>query len=124
MEVTIGKDELMKTILSRLVRYSAVIQGNSIKACITGDVHIELKCKKVAGNKSITTVRGLETLGISNELVSKDLQKQFACSVSVSNVGATKAHEKQVVIQGSMMKEVQKYLHEKWNIPREVIKRT
>merc|ERR1711871_126001 len=122
-EVTIGKDELMKTILSKLVRYSAVIQGNSIKACITGNAHIELKCKKVAGRKSVTILSGLETLGISNELVSKDLQKLFACSVSVGDCGLTKAYQKQVVIQGSMMKQTEKYLHEKWNIPREVIKR-
>ena len=44
---------------------------------------MELDTKRRAGNKDITTVRGLHLFGLDPEVVSKDWQKHFACSVSV-----------------------------------------
>ena len=118
-EVTIGKDELMKLLLNRLVIYTAIVQGSDLKVCSGGPPQVKLQVKKAAGNKDVTTVRGLELLGLSNELVSKDWQKLFACSVSVGTVAGIK--EKEVMLQGNMIKELERCLHEKWNIPRELI---
>ena len=120
MEVTMGKDELMKRVLSKLSAYTAIIQGEEVKISSGGPPTVVLDVKKRAGNKDVTLVRGLQSFGMSNEAVSKDWQKLFACSVSVATV-AGMAKEKEIMIQGNMVNELERCLHDKWNIPRELI---
>ena len=81
---------------------------------------MELDSKKRAGNKDVTTVRGLHLFGLDPEEVSRDWQRLFACSVSVGLIpGMTK--EKEILMQGNMISELERCLQEQCNIPRELI---
>ena len=119
-EIIIGKDELMKTVLSKLSVYTALVQGGEAKITSGGPPKVVLDVKRRAGNKDVTIVRGLQSFGLSNEIVSKDWQKQFACSVSVNTI-AGMVKEKEVVIQGNMINELERCLYEQWHIPRDLI---
>ena len=119
-EIIIGKDELMKTVLSKLSVYTALVQGGEAKITSGGPPKVVLDVKRRAGNKDVTIVRGLQSFGLSNEIVSKDWRKQFACSVSVNTIaGMVKA--KEVVMQGNMINELERCLYEQCHIPRELI---
>jgi translation initiation factor 1 (eIF-1/SUI1) len=72
------------------------------------------------GNKTITKVRGLEIFGFDISVVTKEFQKKYACSCTISAVkGFPK--EKEIVMQGHLSFEVESYLIDFLTIPRHLM---
>lgn len=118
-EISIRKDEFFKAFLGKLSPYFAVIASEDSAPIIQSGSPPKVKIivERRMGNKTVTILRNLAGFALDLASLTKDFQKKFACSVSLSNVPGI-PHEKEILLQGPFGLEVEAYLVENCGIPR------
>eukprot|EP00741_Cyanophora_paradoxa_P023571 tig00021590_g22768.t1 len=117
-------EDLMERFLHRLQpMYAIAFEGSGERPTLKkGTVKpVQIVTEQRGGRKYVTHVSGLETFGLDPEELSKEFQHHFACSSSTAELPGKFNANREVLVQGHVLKEVGEYLHAKYRIPRKFI---
>ncbi|OMO51553.1 Translation initiation factor SUI1 [Corchorus capsularis] len=115
----IHKKDLGSTFVSRMQAHHIVTRGTESVVRKGALKTVQIVTERRQGNKKVTKVSGLETFLIDAEAMASELQKKFACSTTVSELPGKKGLE--VLIQGGVIDNVARHLHEQYGIPKRFI---
>ncbi|XP_076913917.1 uncharacterized protein LOC143572728 [Bidens hawaiensis] len=115
----IHKKDLAPTFINRMQAHHQVTRGNETVVRKGGLKPMQIMTERRQGNKKVTKLSGMESFLINAESLASELQKKFACSISVTELPGKKGHE--VLVQGGIIDVLARYLVEQYAIPKKYI---
>ncbi|GAA0172036.1 translation initiation factor [Lithospermum erythrorhizon] len=115
----IHKKDARLTFISRMQAHHRVTRGVVSVVQKGSPKPIQIMTERRQGNKKMTKLSGLESFLIDAETLASELQKKFACSMTMTELPGKKGLE--VLVQGGVMDVIAKHLLQEYGVPKRYI---